>query len=110
MSRASPLEPGRKGPHCADDSAANPEARARSLPGPAQSAEFISGSTGYGEKAALMSQSARRSGADGGREIDEPVAHHIKSQLGVVAELHLFEQALAVYTHRLHRERERVRD
>ncbi|CAE6691620.1 hypothetical protein R69927_00390 [Paraburkholderia domus] len=35
-------------------------------------------------------------------QIDEAVAHHIKGQLGVIAQLHFFEQPGAVDTDRLH--------
>ncbi|CAM2147606.1 hypothetical protein PT2222_10230 [Paraburkholderia tropica] len=62
------------------------------------------------EDAARRSVNPRRSEARGGREIDELVAHRVEGQLCVVVELHLFEQARAVDAHRLHGERERVRD
>ncbi|MGF6997318.1 transposase [Paraburkholderia sp. GAS32] len=38
-------------------------------------------------------------------QVDETVAHHIEGQLGVIAQLHLFEQPGAVHADRLHRQR-----
>ena len=37
-------------------------------------------------------------------QVDKTVAHHIESQLGVIAQLHLFEQPGAVHADRLHRQ------